>query len=227
MTGDRRADSRPRSIESYHELVAWIADQPPQLGASRLILVDGPSGAGKTQFAGRLAAAYDRACDNKAGDTGSAVVVHTDDLLDGWDDQLTFWTRLHEWVLAPLRAGRAGAYRRYDWQARRFGDEWQPVPAVPLVIVEGMSTARAEAREFANLTVFVDVPADLRRRRAVDRDGAGVVTYLEKWWTVEERHFAADATAHNADLVVDGAPCMSHDPEREYVRFERWTPEAT
>ena len=31
--------------------------------------------------------------------------AHTDDLLAGWEDQFTFWPRLEEWVLVPLRAG--------------------------------------------------------------------------------------------------------------------------
>ena len=47
--------------------------------------------------------------------------MHTDDLLDGWDDQLTFWDRLEEQVLEPLRHGRPGRYQRYLWHRRRFG----------------------------------------------------------------------------------------------------------
>ena len=87
------------TTETYAGLAATILARPPRLGATRLVAVDGPSGTGKTVFARRLAAAFETA----------PPIVNTDDLLDGWDDQFTFWTRLEADVLGPLRAGRAGA----------------------------------------------------------------------------------------------------------------------
>ena len=96
--------------QSYAGLAAEVSRRPPGLGRTRLVCVDGPSGAGKTVFAARLAAAFDPA----------APVVHTDDLLAGWDDQLSFWDRLDRHVLAPLRSGRPGRYRPYDWHRDAF-----------------------------------------------------------------------------------------------------------
>ncbi|WP_371871263.1 uridine kinase family protein [Phytohabitans rumicis] len=158
--------------------------------------VDGPSGAGKTRFAGRLATAL-----------GPAVpVVHTDDLLDGWGDQVTFWPRLEEWVLAPLRAGRPGRYRTYDWEAGCFGPEWTVVEPAPVVILEGVTSARARIRPELTLSVFVTAPLATRVRRAQERDGGTLSAYLEEWRRGEDAHFAADATAHHADLVVDTTP---------------------
>src|SRR4051812_31039352 len=83
-----------------------------RLGPVRAVAVDGPAGAGKTTFADRLADAI-RA-------TGMQVAeIHTDDLLDGWSDAITYWPRLADWVLDPLRRGETASYRRYDWVARR------------------------------------------------------------------------------------------------------------
>jgi hypothetical protein len=152
------------------------------------------------------------------GPVRGVPVVCTDDLLDGWEDQLTFWPRLAEWVLGPLRVGRAGRYRRYSWVRREFSPSWVTVPAAPVVIVEGVSSARAEIAPELALGVFVTAPAALRLDRVLSRDGAAMAPYLEGWRRGEDAHFAADRTAARADLVVDGAPALPHDPDTEYAR---------
>jgi hypothetical protein len=151
-------------------------------------------------------------------------VVHTDDLLDGWADQLTFWPRLEASVLGPLRVGRFGRYHRYDWHAGGFGEAWTPVPAAPVVLLEGVSAARATIRPELTLSIFLTAPADLCLARGLARDGAALRPYLEIWQRGEERHFAADATARHADLLVNGAPTMPHDDASEYVRMCRPPP---
>ena len=184
------------TVESFAVLAAAVRRLPPRLGAVRLVAVDGPSGAGKTSFAGRL-----------AGELG-APVVHTDDLLDGWDDQFTFWARLEAQVLQPLRRGRPGSYQRYLWHRGTFGGRPVTVPPSDAVVVEGVSSARRAIRPELSLAVFVTAPDDLRLRRALGRDGGDGVAfqaYLERWRAREDRHFAADGTAAHADLIVDGA----------------------
>ena len=89
-------------VERFADLAAEIGRRPARLGPVRFVAVDGPSGAGKTTFAGRLAGALIRA--------GRRVeVVHTDDLLDGWEDQFTFWPRLACGVLEPLARGEVAS----------------------------------------------------------------------------------------------------------------------
>jgi uridine kinase len=203
-------------LESYRELAESVVRcQPARLGGTRLVAIDGPSGAGKTVFAERLAAALE------AVTGASPPVVHTDDLLDGWADQITFWPRLEESVLGPLRARRSGHYRGYDWHAGRFGDEWTSVPPASVVLLEGVTAARAEIRPEVSLSVFLSAPPALRLARTLARDGELLRPYLEIWQRGEERHFAADATAHQVDLLIDGAPEVPHDTEREYVRLCR------
>ncbi|MFD0822594.1 uridine kinase, partial [Micromonospora zhanjiangensis] len=145
-------------------------------------------------------------------------VVRTDDLLDGWSDQFTFWPRLDDWVLAPLRAGRPGRYRRYSWLRGEFTPAWVPVPAGAVVLLEGVSAARAAIRPELTLAVFVTAPERLRLDRALARDGDHLLPHLRRWRRGEDVHFAADRTAEHADLVVDGAPELNHDPTTRYVR---------
>ncbi|SCL39009.1 hypothetical protein GA0070624_6415 [Micromonospora rhizosphaerae] len=199
-------------VEAYAGLARWVLAGPARLGRTRLVAVDGPSGAGKSVFATRLA-------DALAALPGGArpPIMCTDDLLDGWDDQLTFWPRLEEWVLSPVRAGRPGAYRRYSWVRRCFLDREVPVPVAPVLIVEGVSAARAAIRPELTLSVFVTAPAELRLSRALTRDGPEILPELRRWHAGERAHFAADGTENAADLVVDGAPTLPHDAAHYYV----------
>ncbi|MFI7541442.1 uridine kinase [Actinoplanes sp. NPDC049599] len=184
------------AAETFLSLTERILGRPPRLGPVRLVAVDGPSGAGKSWFAGRLATVAD------------VPVVHTDDLLDGWDDQFSFWARLEEQVLGPLRLGRPATYQRYLWHRRAFGGRPVVVEPAAVVVLEGVTAARREIRPELSFSVFVTAPAELRWRRALARDGGDDVAfraYLERWRVNEDRHFAADATAAHVDLLVDGA----------------------
>ena len=187
---------------TFAQLGAYVKGLEPRLGDVRLIAVDGPSGAGKTRFAMRLAKQID------------APVVHTDDLLDGWEGQFTFWGRLEERVLGPLRRGETASYQRYRWDRGAF----DPVPVrldpAPVVILEGVSAARRGIRPELSLIVFVEAPPDLRFSRAVARDGDDSLAfraYLERWHSAENRHFADDRTKEHADLVVDGSAETTDD----------------
>jgi uridine kinase len=198
----------PEVVESYSDLAVRILARAARLGRTRLVAVDGPSGAGKSSFAGRLAA-----------ELSGAPVVNTDDLLDGWADQFSFWHRLDEWVLAPLRTSRPGRYRRYDWAAGCFTEDWIPVPPAPVVILEGVSSARAAIAAELTFAVFVTAPARLRRNRTLARDGAALLPQLTVWRRAERVHFAADRTAERADLVVDGAAGPAQDASGRFVRI--------
>ena len=195
--------------ETFAALAKQIFERPPRLGPVRLVAVDGPSGAGKSQFATRL------------GKVADIPVVHTDDLLDGWDDQFSFWARLEQQVLGPLRHGRPATYLRYLWHRQAFGGDAVVVEPAAAVLLEGVSAARREIRPELSFSIFVTAPADLRWRRALARDGRDDVAfraYLERWRMNEDRHFAADATAAHVDLLVDGAAESVDD------RYERLRP---
>lgn len=173
------------------EVAAAIRRAPARLGATRLVLVDGPSGAGKTTFAEAL-----------AGRVG-AEIVHTDDLLDGWEDQFTYWERLVRSVFEPIARGEAATYPIYDWHAGKFAGGVTVMP-VKVLIVEGVGAAREEGRPLASLTVFVDAPLEARLARSLRRDGPLMQPKLELWRRREGLHFAADATAWCADVVIRG-----------------------
>lgn len=183
MTGDEVA-----------AIAACLDARAARLGSCKLVLIDGPSGAGKTVLADRLAPALD------------AQVIHTDDLVDGWDGQFTYWERLRQGVLEPIRAGMPGRYQTYDWHSSRFA-EWVEVPAADVLIVEGVGAGRAEGRMWASLTIYIDTPEPVRVARSLERDGPEMQKHLETWRRREETHFAADATARCADVIIEANQC--------------------
>jgi uridine kinase len=197
-------------VQAYADLAARVLASPARLGPVRWVAVDGRAGSGKTTFAARLSAAL-----RVAG--ASVAEVHTDDLLAGWTDIETYWPRLEEWILEPLRAARAGAYRRYDWLAGRFVDEWTPLPVPDVLVVEGVASARGIARPELTLSVCVLADRDLRLERGIARDGEGLRAQWLEWLADEDNHYATEQTEERADLLVDGAPELPHDAETEFV----------
>jgi uridine kinase len=177
--------------QTYAALATRVLTARPRLGSVRLVAIDGFAGSGKSTFAARLAEAL------------GAQVVHTDDLLEGWGDVVSFWPRLEEWILAPLRSGRAGRYRRYDWERGEFA-EWHDVPVASALILEGVSSARAAIRPELSLSVWVDAPKDVRTARGIARDGEVMRSHWEDWQVAEEAHARNDRTADAVDLVVNG-----------------------
>ncbi len=158
-------------------LAARTMATPPRCGLVRVLAIDGGAAAGKSTVAAQLAALLP-----------GSVVLHTDDLLDGWDGQLGFHHRLREQVLAPLAAGRPGRYRRYDWIAGAFGTE--VVVAVPkCLVIEGVSALLACAG-YSSLEIFVDVPRSVREQRWIERDGPPQPEW-QAWLDREDLYFAA------------------------------------
>jgi uridine kinase len=191
------------SIETYLDLAARIRTLPARAGGTRVIAVDGPAGAGKTAFAARLAAAL------------GAPTVHLDDICPGWSGLRDAAPRLVEWVLAPLVAGAGGRYHKYDWDRDRYA-EWHEVPAAPILIVEGVTSGSKAITPYLTFLIWVSAPAAVRIARGIERDG-GYRSRWEAWSREEEKVFAADETRERADLCIDGAPALPHDPGREFV----------
>jgi uridine kinase len=199
------------SLETYGELAAEVLRREPRLGPVRLVAVDGRAGSGKTTFARRFSYALRR--------IGATVgEIHTDDLLEGWTDMVSFWPRLREWILDPLARGEEAGYRVYDWHAKGFGEQWQALPVPDVLVLEGVTTARRAVRADLTLGVCVLADRDLRLARGIERDGEALRAEWVRWMAAEDTHFAEDKTVEQVELLVDGAPAVEHDPENQYLR---------
>lgn len=169
----------------------------PRLGGVRLVCVDGPAGSGKTTTAARVAALVEQA-------GARVVVVHLDDLYDGWAGLGgTLWSRLASQVLEPLGDGTPGRFQRYDWAAGAFAD-WVDVPVPDVLVVEGCGAAARAVDAVASVRVWVGAPDDVRLARGLARDGAAERDHWTAWMAAERAHFRRDRTRERADVRLDG-----------------------
>jgi Cytidylate kinase len=203
--GDRRV-----TVLKIAELAERVLAGPARCGDTRLVCVDGPSGSGKSTLGRRLAAAL---ADSALVDS---PLVHMDDLFPGWDGLAEAVPLLYEQVVAPLVAGQPARYRRYDWDRGEFA-ETRDLGRPALLVVEGVAAGSRPVAAHASLLVWVEAARAERFRRGIERDGETYRPHWERWARQEAAHFAADGTRARADLLVDGAPGVPHDPAAEIV----------
>ena len=178
----------PETIRNVDFVAARVLALPPSCGPVRVVAVDGPAGSGKTTYANALGAELD------------AQVVHSDDFPVEWSDGPGAWfAALERQVLLPLGEGRVS---RYDWVRGRY-TSWVRVPVAPVLVIEGVGTARRSAADLLAYTVWVEAPEETRLRRVLRRDGADLEPRWLEWFAAEAHWFAADGTRARADLVVD------------------------
>jgi uridine kinase len=172
-----------------------ISRAQPRCGATKVVAIDGPSGAGKTVFAAALGERLP-----------GAHILHMDDLYPGWDGLDQAVADLHDQVLAPLARGERAAYRRWDWEHDRYAG-WQDLPATNLLLVEGVGAGAGPGAELVSVLIWLEADHDVRLRRGIERDGESYLPYWQRWAAQEEALFAADGTHNRADLIVN----TSHD----------------
>ena len=154
--------------------------------------VDGKGAAGKTRLAQRIAAAL----------PGSSV-IGVDDFarpdLRGWE-----LSRFIDQVRDPLLAGRAARYQRWDFHADRSTEWVEVAPGAP-VVVEGVSATDVRLGVPWDVTLWLEVPAEERMRRALARDGEVLrERWLTDWIPSEDAYEREQQPQRRVDLLVDG-----------------------
>lgn len=181
-----------RTVPSYDlaGICAQITER--RRGTDPLVVaLDGPSGSGKTRLARRVARAL-----------GDSTLLRMDHVVPGWDG-LEESTRLIRPVLEQLRAGEGVCYRVWDWSTGGWGAPLRR-PSAAHVVLEGCGSGALSLSDLVDFLIYVDAPPEVRRVRAIARDGATYEANWARWAAQEASHFAANRTRQRADLLIDG-----------------------
>ncbi len=187
---------------------------PPRCGGTRVIAVDGRSGAGKTSLTAALATLLNRpaplaapapaagADDVHPAPAAGAAVVHLDDLYPGWDGLAAAVPLLVSQLLRPLAAGLPAGFHRHDWAAGARG-RWEPVAPTGLLLLDGVGSGARACAPYLSLLLWLDAAPAVRRERAIARDGQAFARQWDRWARQEEAYVRAERVAGRADLVLE------------------------
>lgn len=181
------------SAEPGRALVTPLVRALASAGPTAVLLIDGPSGAGKSTVADDLI-------------TGTApsrrpTLVRLDDIYPGWHGLDAAVVQLTQHVLAPRRAGLPAAWQRYDW-VRGEPAEWHPVdPSRPLV-VEGCGALAGAHVPLSDIRVWLDADDDIRKRRALDRDGEAFRSHWDEWQAEWEAYLLRETPERWATITL-------------------------
>ncbi|MFP3465110.1 ATP-binding protein [Leifsonia sp. SIMBA_070] len=195
----------PRSAEvvALDAAVAAAVSSAEQAGRVPVILIDGPSGAGKSSLADLLLRAW------PAG--GEPRLVRMDDLYPGWDGLDAGSEAVGRDLLEPLRASGAGSWQRWDWERHTPAGRVDVTGDGPLVI-EGCGTLSRGNAALADLTVWLRADDDLRKQRALARDGETFAAEWDRWQSQFDRFVAREHPVEHAMLVLDVTGVDLADP---------------
>lgn len=161
--------------------------EPPFAGT--LVLIDGRSGSGKTTLARKYSAER------------NWQLVGLDECYPGWNGLDAGAAMIAHSML------RRGVFTTFDWQAHERGPQRVLDTAIPLV-VEGCGSIRPDAIATAQtlgMTVYrvwIECDTQVRKSRALTRDGDMFRPYWGMWARQEEAHQAKHQPVGRANRII-------------------------
>ncbi|MEU8040409.1 hypothetical protein [Streptosporangium sp. NPDC049078] len=167
----------------------WLRTRPARAGRTRVLAVEGRSGSGKSTLATAVASEL------------AAPVVRMDDLYPGWDGLRGGVGALVEWVLRPLSLERPARWRRYDWADGGYA-EWHEVPVTEILVLDGTGSGALAAAPYLSGLLWLEASDEIRKARALERDGDLYAPHWDRWAAQEELFHARDDVRARANLTI-------------------------
>ncbi len=158
-------------------------------GDRQLILVDGRSGAGKTQWARQ-----------KQHESGF-FLLSLDDIYPGWDGLDAGHRYAFHRCIVPWSRGEVGRLRRWDWGSMAPSGLIEIDPDVNLII-EGCGALSLLTSPYASERYWVEADSNIRQQRAFERDGDTFVPHWHRWSLQEDRFYTIHQSSQLADAVI-------------------------
>lgn len=148
-----------------------------------IVLIDGGSGAGKTDLARRVAPAL------------GAQLISLDDMYPGWDGLEAASLAVQTDVL------RDGRWRRWDWQSQAPA-EWHAIEPTRPLVIEGCGTLSRANRALATFGIWIELDEPTRKARALARDGETYAPHWDRWAEQEREFFGRERPDRLADVIL-------------------------
>jgi uridine kinase len=159
-----------------------------------LIALDGRSGTGKSIIAQAIARRVE------------GIIVVGDDFYSGGNDDAWSgfgaqekvekgidWQRMRTQVLEPLLAKQPAFWHPLDFKPVigwvGWKDETVKLEPAPVILLDGVYSARPELADLVDLAVLVEADDEVRRKRLVMREGQ---VFMERWhriWDAAEDYY--------------------------------------
>lgn len=172
------------------ELPAALAVRLAELAAAEraVVLIDGGAGSGKTTLAGRLQAAWPGR---------SPELVGMDEFYPGWDGLASAAARVPGVITGT-------GFTCWDWTQHRPGT-WRELDTNRALIIEGCGALTPASRAVATVSIWLELPENIRRERALARDGDMFAPHWERWAAQEAAHWRRHQPDQLADLVLEAS----------------------
>ena len=154
-----------------------------------LLLVDGRSGAGKSQWA-----------KEKQKESGF-VLLSLDDIYPGWDGLDAGHRHAYHHGILPWSRGEVARLRRWNWESMAPSGVIEIDPDESLII-EGCGALSRLTSPFATERYWVEADSVVRKKRAVERDGDMFAPHWERWALQEDRFYQIHQSPGLADVVI-------------------------
>jgi uridine kinase len=198
-------------VRNLSELVDKINESSKKCGQTKIIVIDGPAGSGKTTLAKSL-----------SGLLENCPIIHMDEIYDGWENALSPKTSqdLVEWIINPLLESRSIEFVKYDWYLeKRIEKVVINLPKV--LIIEGVGSSSFEISKHASLKLWIEVNKETGINRVLTRDGQQIQEQMKKWQSQESKFFIENNSKENSDIWIDGDPVVKIDTSSQFVRTNR------
>ena len=193
------------------DLVQNVNSSSKKCGKTKIVVIDGPAGSGKTTLAKSL-----------SGLLENCPIIHMDEIYEGWENALSPKTSqdLVEWIINPLLEDKSIEYLKYDWHLEQRIEK-VVINNSKVMIIEGVGASVSEISKHACLKLWIEVNEETGINRVLTRDGLQIQEQMKKWQTQESKFFIENNSKENSDIWIDGDPVVKIDTSSQFVRTNR------
>ena len=198
-------------VSNLSELVDKVNESSKKCGQTKIIVIDGPAGSGKTTLAKSL-----------SGLLENCPIIHMDEIYEGWENALSPKTfkDLVEWIINPLLENNSIEYIKYDWNLDQRIEKIV-INNSKVIIIEGVGSSSFEISKHASLKLWIEVNKETGINRVLTRDGQQIQEQMKKWQSQESKFFIENNSKENSDIWIDGDPVVKIDTSSQFVRTNR------